>query len=373
MSCSSAACFLPDPGRLAFQLLGVAPGVGQRVGAAEEAAALRGEGTEGTESLAGGGKLVPGVPGGVEPGGGFGGEPLDFGLPVPAGGDFLFHHFTAFLEGGFGGDVLFQGLAQPDEFVGQEAGLGVADLELHGLCPAGHLCLLAEGRQLPADFGGEVAQPLQVGLHGLEFADGLFLASPVLEDPGGLFDEAAAVFRGGVQDAVQLALADDHVHFAAQPGIGEQFLDVQEPAGRAVDGIFGAAGPEQRAGNGDFAVLDGQRAVGVVDGERDVCPAERRAPCRSGEDDVFHFAAAQGLGALFTHHPGKGVDDIGLPGPVGANHRGDAGFEVERRGRRERLESPDSQTFQMQGGSELLQWRANLDSGIAFPWPRLMS
>ena len=176
----------------------------------------------------------------------------------------------------------------------------------------------------------------------------------MLEDAGGLFDEAATVLRGGMQDPVELPLADDHVHFAAEAGVGEQFLDVQQPAARTVDGVFGAAGAEQGAGDGDFAVLDGEGAVGIVDRQRDVRTAQRRPAGGARENNVFHLSAAEGLGALFAHDPGQGVDHIGLARAVGADHGGDAWFEFEGRRRCERLESPDGQALEMQGISVLL-------------------
>ena len=215
---------------------------------------------------------------------------------------------------------------------------------------AGDFRLFAQGRQLAADLGGQVSQPRKVGLHRLQLADCLFLAPPVFEDAGSFFDEAPAVLRSRVQHAVQLALADDDVHLPAKSRIGQQLLDVQQAARRTVDGVLGAAGAEQGARNGDFAVFDGKRVVGVVDGERHVCPAQGRPAGRAGEDDVFHFAATQGLGPLFAHDPRQGVNDVGLAGAVGPHHRGDSQLEVERRGRRKRLEPADGQTLQMQGG-----------------------
>ncbi len=267
---------------------------------------------------------------------------------------FLPDDAAAGLQRGLVRHVLGQGRLQLDQVVGEEAGARVADLELDGLGAPRHFRLLAQRRELPPDFAGEVAEPLQVGLHGLEFADRLFLAAAVLEDAGGLLDEAAPVLRGGVQHLVQLPLPHDHVHFPAQAGVGQEFLDVQQPAAGAVDGVLRAAGAEQGAGDRDFAVVDRQGAVAVVDGEGDVGAAQRRAAGRAGEDDVLHLAAAKGLGALLAHHPGQGVHHIGLAGAVGAHHGGDAGFEFEGRRRSERLESPDGQAFEVQGVSVLL-------------------
>ena len=76
-------------------------------------------------------------------------------------------------------------------------------------------CLPSGG--LPAQFGGQVREPLQVLLDLLQFAQGFLLAPAVLEDTGSLFDETAAVLRTGVQDGIETALADDHMHLTADP------------------------------------------------------------------------------------------------------------------------------------------------------------
>ena len=151
----------------------------------------------------------------------------------------------------------------------------------------------------------------------------------MLEDPGGLLDEAASVVGGGAQDGVELALPDDDVHLAPQARVTEKLLNVEETAGGAVDLVFRAAPAEQGARDGDLGVVDRQGAVGVVDGQGDLGSSERRAGAGAGEDDVGHGAAAQVLGALLPHDPGQGVDDVGLAGPVGADHGGDAGLQAE--------------------------------------------
>jgi hypothetical protein len=107
----------------------------------------------------------------------------------------------------------------------------------------------------------------EVGLHRLELAQGAFLALAVLEDPGRLLDEAAALLGGGAQDRVELALTDDDVHLAADAAVGQQLLDVEESAGRAVDRVLGAAVAEHRPADRHLGVVDRQRAVGVVDGQ----------------------------------------------------------------------------------------------------------
>ena len=48
----------------------------------------------------------------------------------------------------------------------------------------------------------------------------------------------------GAQHRVELALPDDDVHLAADAGVGQQLLDVEQPAGGAVDRVLRPAGAE---------------------------------------------------------------------------------------------------------------------------------
>jgi hypothetical protein len=59
--------------------------------------------------------------------------------------------------------------------------------------PPGRLGLLAQRSELAADLGREVADAGEVALHRLELAERTLLALAVLEDPGRLLDEAAAL------------------------------------------------------------------------------------------------------------------------------------------------------------------------------------
>ena len=128
------------------------------------------------------------------------------------------------------GHLLLERRAGGDEVVGEQPGPGVADVGLDGGGLAGHLGLAAQRLELAADLGEQVAEAGQVAVGGVELAERLLLALAVLEDAGGLLDEAAAVLGGRVQDRVELALPDDHVHLAADAGVGEQLLDVEQPA-----------------------------------------------------------------------------------------------------------------------------------------------
>ena len=243
--------------------------------------------------------------------------------------------------------VLLEGSAEADDLVGEQACAGVAHHRRDGRRLARHLGLPPERLQLAADLAGEIGEPSEVGLHGVELAERLLLAPSVLQDACGLLDEAAAVVGARVQHGVELALADDHVHLAAQPRVAEELLHVEEAARLAVDRVLARAVAEEGARDRDLAVLDRQGAVGVVDREAHLRASERTARRRAGEDDVLHLAAAEGLRALLPHHPGERVDDVGLAGAVRADDAGDARFEGERRRLREGLETLQRQALEV--------------------------
>jgi hypothetical protein len=190
-------------------------------------------------------------------------------------------------------------------------------------------CLALQRAQLAAELAQQVGEAQEVGLGGLEPALGPLLAAPELEDAGRLLDDRPPVLRPGVQDPVELALADDDVLLSPDAGVGQQVLHVEEPAGDAVERVLAVAVAEQRAADGELGEGDGQLAVAVVDGQADLGPAEGGAALGAGEDDVVHLRAADGAGPLRTEDPGDGVDDVRLAGAVGADDHGDPRLEVE--------------------------------------------
>ncbi len=80
----------------------------------------------------------------------------------------------------------------------------------------GHLGLLAQRSQLPANLGREVLDAGEVALHRVELAQRLVLAPPMLEDAGGLLNEVPALLGGSTQHGIELSLTHDHVHLAAK-------------------------------------------------------------------------------------------------------------------------------------------------------------
>ena len=241
---------------------------------------------------------------------------------------------------------------------GRQVGqLGAGQVAAHGQQLGGHRVVRAGGRGLALEgadlaphLAHQVAQALEVLGRGGQAALGPLAAPAVLEHPGRLLDDGPAVLGAGVEHGVELALADDHVLLAAHARVAQQLLDVEQPAGRPVDGVLAVARAEQRPGDGDLGQVDGQLARGVVDGERHLGPAQlgtRRGP---GEDDVLHLGRAQRAGPLGAEHPGHGVDDVGLAAPVGADDHRDPGLELQHGRVGEGLEALHAERLQEHRG-----------------------
>ena len=210
--------------------------------------------------------------------------------------------------------------------------------------------LAFERAQLAAHFAQQIAEAQQVAFGRFEAALGLLLALAELQDARGLFDDRPAIFGTRVQHRVELALPDDDVLLAADAGVGEQILDVEQAARRAVDHVLGFTGAEQRSRDRDLGELDRQQMRGVVDRERHLGATERGTVGGTGEDDVVHLGAAQRSRTLGAEHPRDGVDDVRLARTVRSDDDADAGFELERGLVSEGLEALQRQRLEEQAG-----------------------
>ncbi len=342
---------LAGGGRLAVQRLRVAPLPGLLRQRRPEVAAPGGGQVGGApQPLLQRGQPVPGVLGSGQPRRLVGGSRLQTGLPRLQRGDRGLHLGPPGTQGRLVAHLGLDGRAQRHEVVGEQPQPGVPLVGLDLLGPPGELGLPTERLELAAHLGGQVLQAGEVGLHRVELAQGLLLALLVLEDPGGLLDEGPPVLGPRGQHRVELALPDDDVQLAADAAVAHQLLHVDQPAAVAVDGVLRLPRAEHQPPDRDLRVVDRQRAVAVVDGQRDLGATQRRAAGRAGEDDVLHLPAAQRLRALLAEHPGHRVDDVALARAVRAHDAGDAGLEAQRRGGREGLEPLQRQALQVHPG-----------------------
>ena len=121
---------------------------------------------------------------------------------------------------------------------------------------------------MTSELGGQIGQSSQVRLHGIELADGLLSALTVFENARSFFDEGPSIFRSGLEDRSEPPLPDDDMHFAADAGIAQQFLDVHQTTRGAVDLVFACAITKHSSGDRHLGVVDRQRTIGIVDRER---------------------------------------------------------------------------------------------------------
>jgi hypothetical protein len=243
--------------------------------------------------------------------------------------------------------------AQPVELTTGQVQPERTQLGSEAVVAASRLRLALERPQLATDLTLEVLQPEQVLLAGLEATLGPLAPAAELENPGSLLDHHAPILRARLQHSVELALADDHVLLPADAGVGEQLLDVEQPAGRPVDRILALAGPKQRPRDRHLRHLHREAPGAVVDREGDLRPTEGGPLRGSGEDDVVHLRGPDHLRALSAEHPGHGIDDVRLAGPVRPDHHRDARLEVDRGRIGEGLESLQGQRLQEHGGLTL--------------------
>jgi hypothetical protein len=228
------------------------------------------------------------------------------------------------------GAASFFARSQRVELASGEVQRDRAELGHESVMPARGVGLALQRPKTAPDLAQQVGEAEQIALGRLEPALRLLAPLAELEDPGGFFDDRPAFFRPSVQHGVELTLAHDDVLLAADAGVGQQFLDVEKSTRCAVDHVLGVAGAEQRARDRDLGELDRQQPGAVVDRERHLGAAERRAVGRAGEDDVVHLGAAQCPRALGAEDPGHGVDDIRLARAVRTHDDTHAGLELER-------------------------------------------
>ena len=188
--------------------------------------------------------------------------------------------------------VLHLGGKQARELVARDEAAGFTDLRLDGLGSLGGLRLPCQWLELSFQLLGEVGEAIEVGLHAGELALRLLLAAFMLQHAGGFFYIGTPILGAGFEDLGDFALPHDNVHLPTDAGIAEQLLDIHEARLGAVDLVLACTVAEHAPGDGHFRVLDGQRAVIVINSKGDLRSAERLAAPGTGEDDIFHLPAA---------------------------------------------------------------------------------
>ena len=112
---------------------------------------------------------------------------------------------------------------------------------------AGRVGLTFERAQLAAHLAQQVLQAQQVASVASSRRSAFSLRVRYLRMPAASSMIARRSSGRALSTASSWPCADDHVLLAADAGVGEQLLDVEQPARHAVDRVLAVAGAEQRA------------------------------------------------------------------------------------------------------------------------------
>jgi hypothetical protein len=223
---------------------------------------------------------------------------------------------------------------------------------------------LGDPRAKPRDLLGELLRPLggrrlqrerpQPLLHlGLDVARALdldpdpvqlqlrpVLAPLELAEAGSLLDELAPLLRLRGEHRLDLALADDRVHRAAEADVGEQLDEVGAAHLRLVHEVLALAAAVEPPCDGDLGEVElAEAAALVVEDELDLAALGGRPPFGAVEEDVVGLLRAQLGRGQRARGPHDGVGDVRLPRAVRADDDGDAGLERQLQLVRKRLEA----------------------------------
>ena len=203
-----------------------------------------------------------------------------------------------------------------------QPGFGQFDLVAQRLVTFGGAGLATERADLLIELAHQVFQPGQIGLGRAQFLLGILAAHVQPGDPGGFLQHHPAFGRFGSDYGGDLALTDQRGGVRPGGGIGEDQIDVFGSDIAAIDAVSAARAALDPADDFEFAVA----VMGV---QHDLGKIARRARCGSGEDHVFHPAAAHRFRAAFAHHPADRFKQVGFAAAVGADHPGQAGFDPQ--------------------------------------------
>ena len=213
--------------------------------------------------------------------------------------------------------------------------------------------LALQRSETPALLFEDVGKAGNVDIGLLEPSQRTITPAAMLRDTCGFFDDGAVLIGTSVEDVPDLALAHEDVLVAADTTVGQQLVEVEESARRAVEQVLRCPVAIEPAGHRDLVEIERQETVGVVERERHLGATEPRAGRSAGEDDIVHLLGAQRRGRLSAHHPRERVEQVGLPRAVRPDHDVHPGVELEAGAVGERLEAGERQSLQQQGARRL--------------------
>ncbi len=195
----------------------------------------------------------------------------------------------------------------------------------------------------------DVPRPLDLDADAVELQLRAVLATLELAEAGRLLDELAPLLGPGREHRLDLALADDRVHRAAQADVGEQLDEVGAAHARLVDEVLALAAAVQAARDRDLGEvqLRSEATVGVVEDELDLAALRGLASLGAVEEDVVRLLRAQLRGRQRAGGPDDRVGDVRLARSVRPDDDGDAGLELQLEGIGKRLEAAQTERAQV--------------------------
>ncbi|MND75632.1 hypothetical protein D3C80_672580 [compost metagenome] len=249
----------------------------------------------------------------------------------------------------------------------QKGRLAGADIGGQHLETVGLPRLTFQAFDLAFQLGGDVFQPLQIGLGGAQAKLGLVAAGMQAGNAGRLFQQLAAGLRLGVDELADTPLPDHGRRARAGGGVGKQQLHILGAGLLAVDTVDGAVFALDAACDLNFIGIvegGGGSAVGIVEIKADFGGVAGRAIAGAGKDDVIHAGGAHVLVGILAHHPAQRFDQIGLAAAVRPDHSGQAALD-EKFGRFDKgLETDEAQLVELHAAPLALPMERALSDAV---------
>ena len=194
------------------------------------------------------------------------------------------------------------------------------------------LGLALQGGMAAVEILDDLQNAIEIGLGRVELELGFAAACAQSGDSGGFFQNAAAVFRLGVDQLADLALTDKGGRVRARARIGEQQLDVLGADFLVIDLVVRTLAARDPADDFEHVMVvepRGRALVGIVDDQGDFGVIAGRAAVGAGEDHVFHAAATQGFRRGGAHHPAQGFKQVGFTAAVRTDNAGQPGVDPQ--------------------------------------------
>ena len=230
------------------------------------------------------------------------------------------------------------------------------DLPRELLRPLGRSCLQRQRPQALPHFGLDVPCALDLDPDTVQLQLCAVLSPLELAQAGRLLDELAALLRLRGKHRLDLALAHDRVHRAAEPDVGEQLDEIGAANLGLVDEVLALAAAMEPTGDRDLGEVELAEPAALVVEDRARPRSSRPGPALGAvEEDVVGLLGAELGRGQRAGRPDDRVGDVRLAGAVRPDDDGDPGLELQLERVGKRFEAAQAKRAQMHG-REANEW-----------------